>query len=83
MQTTCCHLLSDEAVLKGRASQTMGRNPIWGRERNRLDKPDKCFCKLMVRLHVSLTSRLSIKGRLENNFLKMGPQKKKVWEALL
>ena len=35
----------------------------------------------MGRLHVSLTSRLSIKGRLKKKLFKMGTQNK-VWEAL-
>ena len=37
----------------------------------------KCFCKLIGRLHVSLTSRLSIKGPRRKNYFKMRPQNKK------
>jgi len=38
----------------------------------------KRFCKLMGRLHVSMTSRLSINGPPRKNFLKIGSQNKKV-----
>jgi len=51
-------------------------NIILGSRKKWIDKQIR-FCKSMGHLHVSLMSRISIKGSPRKNFLKMGSQNKK------